>query len=226
MPNETIQIFNGTAQSNQINLSDGFIKANYLYLVNNTPEIDLELDISLQIYLTPTITRAVRLENDNILNSVSISLIPHELFLSPFNMRVALITQQDINISITAVRNECCGEKELEDVKNQLNRIEAYNIVSTIADVVTAVAAGFTAFTIGSIALPMLAPNILRGGFSILAPAVGGILEGGAQIFFDEVPQLVLNAGQFYVDETLFTGAVSAISTTGNPIELAIKEFL
>lgn len=225
MPNELINIFNGTALANQITLSNGFNRANYIYLVYENPAIEVEVDISLQIFLTPTVQRAIRLENDNILNSVSITLIPSELVQSPYNMQLAIITNQNININVFAVRTVCCGEVELERIKAQLNRIEAYSIVSTIGDTVTAIAAGFTAFTIGSAAIPLLLPSALRQGFSLIAPAIGDIVGAGAQIFFDEVPQFVLNAGQYYIDDAGFTGLITAASTTANVIDIGVREF-
>lgn len=225
MPNETLEIFNGTAQSSQINLSNGFNKANYIYLVFENAAIDLEIDISLQIYLTPTIQRAIRLENDNILNTVSITLIPSELVQSPFNMQLAIIVNQNVNISVFAVRTECCGEKDLDRIKSQLNRIEAYNLVSSIGDTVSAIANGFTAFAVGSTVTSLLLPSIARKGFSLIAPAIGDVITGGAQIFFDEIPQLVLNAGQYYIDDAGFTGLITASSISNNPIEIGVKEF-
>lgn len=225
MPNETIEIFNGIAQSDEITLTDGFNRASYIYLTFANPAIDVEIDISLQIYLTPTIQRAIRLENDNILNTVSITLIPNELVQSPFNMQLAIITNQNVDIAVYAVRTECCGEVELDRIKSQLNRIEAYNIVSAVGDTVSAIANGFDAFTIGVDLFSLLLPNGARKGFSIIAPAIAGLLQGSAQIFFDGVPQLVLNSGQYYIDESNFTGTITAQSLTDNPIELGIREF-
>lgn len=207
MPNEIIQIYQGDLNPAAITLSDGFTNISFFYLTTNV-DFEFDIDISLQIYLTPNVQRQVLLEQDDTFSTINIIKLPNELKQSPYNMRVAFFASEAIYIECYAVRTECCGESQLNQIKSQLNRLEMQMTLLNIQMAANNVLTGFLDFLVGTaltVVIPALAPGAI---FSLLAPSVGNAFR----IFFDTVPQFDLLPGQFYVSDGSFFGQVAAQS--------------
>lgn len=91
----TIQIFAGVTTRSAATISEIFRDATFLYLVAPEGGYEIEIDAFLQIYLTPTEQRLIRLENNNVLNTEATALIPLEYRNSGYDMRLALYASSE-----------------------------------------------------------------------------------------------------------------------------------
>lgn len=219
MPNQIIQIFNQNIEPGNLYLSDGFTNVSFFYL-NTNDGFELDIDISLQIYLTPFIQRSIRLENDNVLNTISVTKLPSEFVKSPHNMRLEFNPSTPLYLEAYAVRTECCGERELSQIKSQLNRIEMQMTLVNMQLAANNVLTGFLDFLIGgalTVIIPALAPGAI---FSLLNPATASAI---ARIFFDAVPQFDLLPGQHFISDGNFLGQVAAQTLDGTDSTLQYR---
>lgn len=206
MPNEIIQIYQGNLNPATITLTDGFTNVSFFYIVTND-NLELDIDVALQIYLSPTIQRQILLEQDDRFNTLSVIKLPSEFKQSPHNMRIAFFASETLYLEAYAVRTECCGEVQLNQIKSQLNRMEMQITLLNMQMAANNVLTGFIDSLISGV-LSVIIPSLVPGSiFSLFNPSTATAI---ARIFFDAVPQFDMLPGQFYVSDGSFIGQVAA----------------
>jgi hypothetical protein len=118
-------IFNGALSGAAINLSSQFDNAIGFYLIAPGASVEYQIDIFLQVQLTNTTTRMVRLDPSNVSNTERITLLPASIVELGLPMRLAIVPSESFNLEVILLQSDC-GVCQL----NQ--RIEA--LEQTVAD--------------------------------------------------------------------------------------------
>lgn len=84
-------IFRDDLASNAENFTDWFEQGLGFYLIAPASEFDYQIDIFLQVELSSTVTRMVRLEPMNVSNTQRITLIPPQIINLGLPMRLSIL---------------------------------------------------------------------------------------------------------------------------------------
>ncbi len=125
MTAQTISIFNSLTLPNIENKSIVFERGIGFYLIVPTATVEYEIDIFLQVQLTPTVTRMVRLEPLNISNTERLTLIPQQLRDLGLPMYLAIFPSEAFNLEILLLKHECDFCEELEAVSQKIDELTA-----------------------------------------------------------------------------------------------------
>ena len=121
-------IYNGNLTANQENLTATFTNGIGFYLIAPNNINDLEIDIFLQIDLSNTVTRQIRLQPFNVSNTQRVTLLPTEITELNLPLRLAILPSNNFNLQIILLQTDCriCNIKsELDLIKATLNQILA-----------------------------------------------------------------------------------------------------
>ena len=128
MAAQTISIFNSVTNPNVENKSIVFTSGIGFYLIAPTATDEYEIDIFLQVQLTPTMTRMVRLEPLNVSNTERLTVIPQQLRDLGLPMYLAIFPSEAFNLEILLLQPECLSDKVCEDlqtIKDELVTVQA-----------------------------------------------------------------------------------------------------
>ncbi len=123
---QTISIFNSVTNPNVENRSIAFTSGIGFYLVS-TSTVEYEIDIFLQVQLTPTVTRMVRLEPLNISNTERLTVIPQQLRNLGLPMYLAIFPSEAFNLEILLLQDECDFCEELKTVSQKVDELIVSN---------------------------------------------------------------------------------------------------
>ena len=121
MTAQTISIFNSVTLPNVENKSLTFTNGIGFYLIAPTASVEYEIDIFLQVQLTPTVTRMVRLEPLNISNTERLTVIPQQLRDLGLPMYLAIFPSEAFNLEVLLLQPECILCDELEAVSQKVD---------------------------------------------------------------------------------------------------------
>lgn len=125
MASKSVSIFNQTTVSDAENRSIEFTSGLGFYLIAPTIADEIEIDIFLQVQLSPSIVRQVRLEPMNLSNTERLTLIPSQLANLGLPMYLAIFPSEAIDLEIILLQPISPLEEitELLDKLNQLLEI-------------------------------------------------------------------------------------------------------
>ena len=217
----TTQVFTGTTATTVVTVTNIFpLDSTGIYLVyTGASGLDYVVDAYLQIYVAPGVQRNFPfiLENDN-LSTIGILAIPQQ-FLG-FPMTLNMFWSEVIPIEVWVTNGDCSCATQLSDLQTKVNILVADAIFTTVTSLIgLVVSGGVTAL------LPALLPGAVRGVINILNPAAETILIG-----LDKVPtagnyDFLVPAGNDFQIPAGFTGAVNAITQSGNPASVNVTTF-
>lgn len=100
-------IFNGALTAATENLSAQFESAIGFYLIAPGSTVEYQIDIYLQVELSNTITRMVRLEPSNISTTERITLLPPQLSELGLPMRLTIVPSEAFNLEVILLTADC-----------------------------------------------------------------------------------------------------------------------
>lgn len=239
MATESRLLYQGTTNTNQVTLTDGFNDLNLIYIKAPTSTTEIEVDAFLQIYLTPNDTRMIKLSDPSVMTTEIIYLIPVEYRLSGYNQRLALYFSESIQIEVYGIEVDCCLKAEIDRVQNTVNQINlttqlrsALDIISLAGNAAATAVLTYLGGTLIGTAAQLILPAATRKGFYILNPATStvpvsiSLLTGAASLINTVGSPLIytLNPGDIYLDEISYQGDVEA--SASQPTKVLIQEFL
>jgi len=104
MPTQETTIYNSTVNPTTSNLSDQFTRGIGFYLTALNLTDEVEIDIFLQLYLTPTKIRAISLEPLNVSTTERLTLLPPQLRDIDIPMRLLILPSESFNLNITLLQ--------------------------------------------------------------------------------------------------------------------------
>jgi hypothetical protein len=124
---QQVSIFNQITVPGVENQSATFTNGLAFYLIAPFTAVEYEIDIFLQIRLSPTITRMVRLEPMNISNTERLTLIPNQLRDLGLPMYLAIFPSEVFSLEVILLQDECslssiCADLQL--IKTKLEILE------------------------------------------------------------------------------------------------------
>jgi hypothetical protein len=104
MATQETTIYNSTLNPTIANLSDEFTRGIGFYLTALNLTDEVEIDIFLQLYLTPTKIRAINLESLNVSTTERLTLLPPQLRDIDIPMRLLILPSETFNLNITLLQ--------------------------------------------------------------------------------------------------------------------------
>lgn len=104
---QTVSIFNGTVDPSVENSSSIFTSGIGFYLIAPTAGVEYEVDIFLQVQLTSTVTRMVRLDPLNISTTERLTVIPQQLRDLGLPMYLAIFPSEAFNLEVLLLQPLC-----------------------------------------------------------------------------------------------------------------------
>ncbi|BAQ67067.1 hypothetical protein [Geminocystis sp. NIES-3709] len=164
------RIFNGTPTASVINNTAYCNGATALYMLCPDTVGEVEIDFYLQLELSPTTNRLVRLTESFTMDTVVIYSIPQELQLIDYNIYGAFTTSVNNYIEIWAIYSRVT----LENVMDKLEELEVDNAEPIPQDILDYIVQVLASLSLG---LPPPLPPIALpsgGGTSEPLPFLGG----------------------------------------------------
>ncbi|MEM6613291.1 MAG: hypothetical protein AAF652_13745 [Cyanobacteria bacterium P01_C01_bin.72] len=128
MATQQTTIFNQSLNPGSENLSTVFTSGLGFYLIAPASDFEYQIDIYLQVQLSNTLWRQVRLDPFNVSTTQRITLFPQQILELGLPMRLALAPSQSFLLEVILLQNDCqlCTiNSKLNEIQEQLNRIEA-----------------------------------------------------------------------------------------------------
>lgn len=128
MATQQVTIYNGLLNSNQENLTDTFINGVGFYLIIDNNVNQIEVDIFLQVELSNTVTRQIRLQPFNLSNTQRITLLPSEIAELNLPLKLSILPSDSFNLEVILLQTDCriCSLKlELDSIQLKLDEIKS-----------------------------------------------------------------------------------------------------
>ncbi len=187
------RVYNGTPSSNVITFTESITKAVALYVIAPDITDEIEIDFYLQLEISPSSNKLIKLNDNFILDTIVVYPIPLAFQdLQDLTIYGAFTSSLNVNIEIWVVDKETTIEDLLQEILEQLLELkqdvafeQARNIATDIAFALSQqqvsiglgiLATGLIPITggVSSTALPFFS-----GGTGILTPVTFGGLLGG-----------------------------------------------
>lgn len=120
MATQQTTIFNNNLVSNVENFSQEFFEGLGFYLINPNTNNEYQVDIFLQVKLSNTITRQIRLERLNISDTQKITLLPQQIVNLGLPMQLLILPSSNFFLEIILLKSSCT----LCSLENKLNNID------------------------------------------------------------------------------------------------------
>lgn len=213
------QIFTGTTVPGTIDTSSIFSNATCLYMkYTGASGLEYSMDCALQIFVSPTDQRAVPLAFDSVVDTVAVTLIPSEYI--GLSMRLDIYSSAAIPVEVWTIEPDCSCKTQLDSIETKVNLLAAEAIFTTATQLIgLVVSGGVTAL------LPALLPGAVRGVINILNPTAEAVLIGLGKTPSTAAYDLLVPAGNDFQIPAGFTGAVNAITQSGNPASVNVTTF-
>ena len=124
MTTQQIIIFNDSVSSAGINLSAEFTSGMGFYLIAPGSSYEYEINIFLQLSISNTEKRLIRLEPHNISNTERLTLLPTQIVDLGLPMQLLIVPSTDFAMQIILVQSDCslCQiQSDISTLKNQIN---------------------------------------------------------------------------------------------------------
>lgn len=107
MATQQITILSDNLASASENLSAQFTDAIGFYLIAPASSFEYQIDIFLQVELSNTITRMVRLEPSNVSNTERITLLPQQIVDLGLPMRLSILPSEGFFLEVILLQSDC-----------------------------------------------------------------------------------------------------------------------
>jgi hypothetical protein len=213
----TQQVFVGSTSPSVITSTNVFTGGSAVFLVyTGASGLNYEIDSYLQVFLSPTERRNIQwILEENSLTTVSILPIPNEYL--GFPMQVDMYASEAIPIEVWVTLPDCSCQAGLDELNTKLNILVASELVSTATNI-----AGLLLGGVASQILPALLPGAIRTVINILNPSTENILIGLGRVPTPTSFDLIVPALEFFQFDQGFTGAINAITQSGNPATIDV----
>jgi len=213
----TLQIFTGTTNPAIETQSTVFTGGSAVFLqYAGLGGLNYEIDAYLQVVLAPGIQRNIPwiLEEDQ-LSTVNVLPIISEYL--GFPMQVVLFASEAIPIEMWVTIPDCSCQIGLDEINNKVTLLLASELITTVTNI-----AGLLLGGVATQILPALLPGAIRTAIKIFNPTVENILIGLGRVPTPISFDAIIPALSFFDDDQGFSGAVNAITQSGNPITIDV----
>ena len=107
MATQQITIFNDNLTSNSENLSSVFTSGFGFYLIAPAASFEYQIDIYLQVQVSNTLWRQVRLDPYNVSTTQRITLIPQQIVELGLPMRLAIVPSSEFLLEVILLQSDC-----------------------------------------------------------------------------------------------------------------------
>ncbi|WP_324281577.1 hypothetical protein VKI22_10505 [Cyanobacterium aponinum UTEX 3221] len=166
------RVYNGTPNGASITNTESIKGAIALYMIAPDISDEIEIDFYLQLEISATDNRLVRLNENFTLDTVVIYPIPLEFQFTDLNIYGAFTSSLGQNVEIWAI----VPENSLADLPDQIEetlKLQRADLAIEVAQAVNAIQQSITLGAIGA----SLAPLTL-GGSALTLPALAGATAG------------------------------------------------
>ena len=160
-------IFNNSLSPGTENLTDLFDSGFGFYLIAPASAVEYQIDIFLQVRVSNTLWRSVRLDPLNVSTTQRITLLPQQIIELGLPMRLAILPSQAFLLEVILLQSDCglCFlEEKVDEILAAISQAESLDWQSIILD-----------FAIQQL-LPQVVASILPGVNNLLVAAITNLL--------------------------------------------------
>ena len=125
MATQQITIFDAVSNPEQENLSSEFTNGLGFYLTSNYQE-QIKVEVFLQVQITNTDYRLVRLPNKNVSSTERITELPAAITELGLPMRLSIVPSQSVDLKAVLIQSDCSRCSLKDDVKQLTTNIDSY----------------------------------------------------------------------------------------------------
>lgn len=160
---QTVSIFNQTLNPNVENQSSSFTGGIGFYLIAPLATVEYEIDIFLQVQLSNSITRMVRLEPLNLSTTERLTVIPIQLRDLGLPMYLAIYPSEAFQLEVLLLQDNCSLNQicqDLTEIQEDVTDISAtFDFINIALNLVT---------NFLGIPQPVLPPTVAQTEFFLL----------------------------------------------------------
>ena len=120
-------IFSNNLASATESLSAQFTNAIGFYLITPASSFEYQIDIFLQVQVSNSTTRMVRLEPSNVSTTERITLLPQSIVELGLPMRLSILPSEGFFLEVILLQSDCslCSlDAKVDDLANRLDALE------------------------------------------------------------------------------------------------------